>query len=91
MAPVSLPTYPSNVIAALMLNAAREAVKNHIRAEGRLEPLAGGFCDTWTSETRRIRAQTRNVDVLALCDHVLMSRDMLDPCHVTNLFRSVVT
>ena len=34
MAPMSLPTYPSNVIAALMRNAAREAVKYNIRAEG---------------------------------------------------------
>jgi hypothetical protein len=34
MAPISLPTYPSNVIAALMRNAAREAVKYNIRAEG---------------------------------------------------------
>jgi hypothetical protein len=34
MASVSLPTYPSNVIAALMRNAAREAVKYNIRAEG---------------------------------------------------------
>jgi hypothetical protein len=31
---MSLPTYPSNVIAALMRNAAREAVKYNIRAEG---------------------------------------------------------
>ena len=34
MAPMSLPTYPSNVIAALMRSAAREAVKYNIRAEG---------------------------------------------------------
>ena len=34
MAPISLPTYPSNVVAALMRNAAREAVKHNIRAEG---------------------------------------------------------
>jgi hypothetical protein len=31
---MSLPTYPSNVIAALMRNAAREAVKYNIRGEG---------------------------------------------------------
>jgi hypothetical protein len=31
---MSLPTYPSNVIAALMRNTAREAVKYNIRAEG---------------------------------------------------------
>ena len=34
MASMSLPTYPSIVIAALMRNAAREAVKYNIRAEG---------------------------------------------------------
>jgi hypothetical protein len=34
MAPISLPTYPSNVIAVLMRNGAREAVKYNIRAEG---------------------------------------------------------
>ena len=34
MATVTLPTYPSNVIAALMRSAAREAVKYNIRAEG---------------------------------------------------------
>ena len=34
MATVTLPTYPSNVIAALMRSAAREAVKYDIRAEG---------------------------------------------------------
>jgi hypothetical protein len=32
---MSLPTYPSHVIAALMRNAARETVKHNIRAEGR--------------------------------------------------------
>jgi hypothetical protein len=34
MASVSLPTYPSIVINVLMRNAAREAVKHNIRAEG---------------------------------------------------------